>query len=426
VLALLRRPLRARDAGRVYYGLTGVSAFAYALCFTLNLVFQVRVIGLEPLQMVLVGTVLELTIFLFEVPTGIVADLYSRRASAIIGFALIGVGFALEGIIATFAAALLAQLVWGIGYTFTSGAVEAWVTDEVGEERVHHVFTKGTQVELTASIAGAVTAGALGVLALRAPIVAAGLIFVGLAVALLLVMPERHFAPTPRAERETFGHLRAQFVSGLHVARRRRVVRAFLLVSLLVGLASEVVDRLWTVRVLDDFTMPEIFGGDEAIAFAAFALIGTTVALLASLASGRWLPKHLPEERPALPVVLAALTQVAAIVGLALLGNLWLVLGAVWLRSAAQAFASPIERAWLNRNLDSASRATVLSMNGQMNAVGQVAGGPPLGALANVSGIPVALVVSAAIQLPTAALFARVRRATGRPEPDPEVAATQA
>lgn len=416
MLALLRRPLRAGDPSRVYYGLTGVSTFAYALCFTLNMVFQVKVIGLEPLQMVLVGTMLELTILFFEVPTGIVADLHSRRLSAIIGFALIGVGFALEGIIATFAAAMLAQFIWGIGYTFTSGAVEAWVTDEVGDEHIHRLFTRGTQVELSASIVGVVAAGALGLIALRVPIIAAGVVLVALAIGLLVVMPERHFAPIPRAERDAFGHLRDQLVAGLHVARRRKVVRAFLLVSLLVGLASEVVDRLWTVRVLDDFTMPAIFAGDEAVAFAAFALVGTTVSLLASLASSRWLPGHVPEERPAQPVVLAALTQVAAVVGLALLGNLWLVLAAVWVRGAAQAFAAPIERAWLNRNLDSSTRATVLSMNGQMNAVGQVAGGPPLGALANVVGIPVALLVSAAVQLPTVGLFARVRRLTGRPE----------
>ena len=75
MLTLLRRPLREADATSTFYVLTAVAAFAFALCFTLNLVFQYRVVGLDPFQMVLVGTVLEATCFLFEVPTGLVADL---------------------------------------------------------------------------------------------------------------------------------------------------------------------------------------------------------------------------------------------------------------------------------------------------------------------------------------------------------------
>src|SRR6478609_6976383 len=86
--------------------------------------------------MVLVGTVLEATTFLFEVPTGVVADLVSRRLSVIIGFLLTGLAFVVEGGIATFAAALLGNVVWGIGYTFVSGALQAWITDEVGPEHV--------------------------------------------------------------------------------------------------------------------------------------------------------------------------------------------------------------------------------------------------------------------------------------------------
>jgi len=92
------------------------------LVFTVNLLYLATVVGLSPLQLVLVGTVLEATCFLFEVPTGIVADLYSRRLSIIIGFLLIGAGFILEGSVPTFAAVLATQVLWGIGYTFTSGA----------------------------------------------------------------------------------------------------------------------------------------------------------------------------------------------------------------------------------------------------------------------------------------------------------------
>ncbi len=416
---LLLRPLRPADARRTFYALTAVSAFAFSACFTLNLVFQYRVIGLDPFQMVLVGTVLEATCFLFEVPTGVVADLVSRRLSVIIGFFLIGVGFAFEGVVATFAAAVVGNVVWGIGYTFTSGALQAWITDEVGEEAVGPVFTRETQVDLGASVVGTLAAGLLGLVALRVPVVVSGVVLMGLAVGLLLVMPERHFHPTPRGERETFAHLRAQLVGGLRVARHRRVVRAFLLVSLLVGLSSEVFDRLWRVRLLDTFAMPDVFGGDEALAFTAFALVGTLISLAASLASGRWLPRRFVDEHPAGPVVVAVTVQVLAVVGVAVLGNLWLVLACVWLRGAGQAFAGPIQAAWLNRNLESGTRATVLSMNGQADAIGQVAGGPPLGALASWASIPVALLVAAVVQAPSALAFLRVRRSSGRPDAEP-------
>jgi MFS family permease len=415
VLTLLRRPLREADAIPTFYALTAVAAFAFAACFTLGLVFQYRVVGLDPFQMVLVGTVLELTCFLFEVPTGIVADLWSRRVSVIIGFVLIGAGFAFEGIVATFTAAVIGNIVWGIGYTFTSGALQAWITDEVGEERVAPVFTRETQIDLAFTIVGTLAAGALGLISLRVPIIVAGATLVLLGVALWAVMPERHFHPTPGGERETYAHLKRQFLAGLAIARSRRVVRVFLLVSVLTGLASEVFDRLWQVRVLDSFDMPEVFGGDEAIAFTAFALVGTVVSLLASLASGRWLPRHVVDAHPGLPVAVAAAAQVLALAGLALVGSLWLALAFVWLRGAAMAFSRPIEAAWLARNLDSSTRATVLSMNSQAGAIGQVVGGPPLGALATRTSIPVAHLVAAVVQAPSVAAFWRIRRLGGQP-----------
>ena len=413
MLSLLRRPLREAEATPTFYALTAVAAFAFALCFTLNLVFQYRVVGLDPFQMVLVGTVLEVTCFLFEVPTGIVADLWSRRVSVIIGFVLVGAGFAVEGIVATFAAAIVGNVVWGIGYTFTSGALQAWITDEVGEEQVAPVFTRGTQIDLGASVVGTLAAGLLGLISLRVPVIVAGFTLILLGLVLWVVMPERNFSPTPRGERETYAHLKAQFLAGLRIARTRRVVRVFLFVSVLAGLASEVFDRLWQVRVLDTFEMPALFGGDEAVAFTVFALVGTLVSLTASLASGRWLPRHVVDSQPGLPVAIAAAAQVAAVVGVALFANLWLALACVWLRGAAMAFSGPIEAAWLARNLDSASRATVLSMDGQANAIGQVVGGPPLGALATRTSIPVAMLVAALVQAPSAIAFFRIRRLGG-------------
>jgi predicted MFS family arabinose efflux permease len=101
--------------------------------------------------------------------------------------------------------------------------------------------------------------------------------------------------------------------------------------------------------------------------------------------------------------------QVVFVLALALGGSLWLVLAALWGRGAAGALAAPVRSAWLNRNLSSGTRATVISMTSQLDAVGQVVGGPPLGALANRTSTSTALVASALVLTPAVVLYARLR-----------------
>src|SRR6476661_4128840 len=204
---LLWRPWRPARPHSVYYLLGGGTSFLLVLAFTLNQVYYVTVVGLSPLQLVLVGTVLEATCFLFEIPTGVVADLYSRRLSVLIGVSLLGAGMLLQGLVPTFAAVLVAQVVWGTGSTFLSGADQAWLADEIGEDAVGPVFTRETQLTLALTVVATLTAGGLGLLGLGVPVAASGAGLLVLAVVLLLVMPEEHFHRTPAAERDTFRHL---------------------------------------------------------------------------------------------------------------------------------------------------------------------------------------------------------------------------
>ena len=106
---------------------------------------MVKVAGLDPLQMLLVGTVLEATIFLFEIPTGIIADAVSRRLSVTIGHVLTGLGFLMLALLPTFWMIVLSQIIWGIGATFISGAYAAWLTDEVRVARSGGVFLRASQ-----------------------------------------------------------------------------------------------------------------------------------------------------------------------------------------------------------------------------------------------------------------------------------------
>jgi DHA3 family tetracycline resistance protein-like MFS transporter len=111
----------------IYLGIKGSFAFFFTLWATVAAVYRIEVVHLDPLRLVLLGTALEVAVFLFEVPTGVVADTYGRRPSVITGCMLMGCGFALEGAIPEFIAVLAAQAVWGVGYTFISGALEAWI-----------------------------------------------------------------------------------------------------------------------------------------------------------------------------------------------------------------------------------------------------------------------------------------------------------
>ncbi|MEP6630492.1 MAG: MFS transporter, partial [Lapillicoccus sp.] len=190
---LLWSPMRPARPQTVYYLLGGGTSFLLVLAFTLNQVYYVTVVGLGPLEMVLVGTLLEATCFLFEIPTGVVADLYSRRLSVVVGVTLVGAGMLLQGLIPTFAAVLVAQVVWGTGVTFLSGADQAWLADEIGEDAIAVVFTRETQLSLALTLLAPIAAGALGLLGLGVPVAVSGAGLLALAVVLLLVMPEEHF-----------------------------------------------------------------------------------------------------------------------------------------------------------------------------------------------------------------------------------------
>jgi DHA3 family tetracycline resistance protein-like MFS transporter len=120
------------------------------------------------------GTTLEVSVLLFEIPTGVVADIHSRKLSIVIGYVLIGAGFILEGSFPIFWTILLAQVVWGLGYTFTSGATEAWISDEIGEEKAAQAFMRSSQLGHVGGLVGLVAGIVMGNIQITLPIILGG------------------------------------------------------------------------------------------------------------------------------------------------------------------------------------------------------------------------------------------------------------
>lgn len=398
--------IRKLDATKVYLFIEFAASAFFAMMFVTTSLYEVTVAGLTPLQLVLVGTTLEISAFVFEIPTGIVADVYSRRLSIIIGYLLMGLGFLVEGFFPFFAPILLAQVIWGLGYTFTSGATQAWITDEIGEEPANKLFLRATQVGLFASLLGMGAAALVGAQNVSMPIRVGGLGVALTGVVLAFIMPETGFRPTPREDRNTLQQIGYTFREGLQTVRTSPRLMSIVGVGLFYGLYSEGFDRLWVKLLLDNFNLPVLFGSNEVAFFAALKVVGTILTLFtirfvekrvntgSSLAIGR-----------AMLLITAAIS--AALVGFALVPVLLVVLGLYLVIHVLRKVAIPLTTAWINQKLDSRVRATVHSMFGQVDAIGQIAGGPGVGLIAGLASVAAAITTSGLLLSPALFLIGR-------------------
>jgi DHA3 family tetracycline resistance protein-like MFS transporter len=402
------------DAYKFYLFIETASSLLYFLAFTAMSLYEIRVAGLSPLQLVLVGTTLELTVLLCEVPTGIVADVYSRRLSIIIGFCIVGLGFLLEGLVPLFATILLAQVLWGLGYTFTSGSRQAWLSDEIGEGRANQAFLSANKFSLGGSLAGMLLAILIGSQRVNLPILVSGGLFILLAGILVLTMSEHGFHPAPMEQRNTYQQMLQTFRLGLQTVRQRPRLITILGMGLFYGLYSEGFDRLWVKHLLGRFTLPVLFGNNEIAFFGIMMAFG----MLLAIAVTALIEKRLDTSQPRLiGRLMFGLTCGIAVFIVLFAWSPWLglTLGVYLLISALRNLVGPLTDAWVNQRLDSDVRATILSMTGQVDAVGQITGGPLIGLVASLFSVPAAMTVSGLLLTPALALIRDADRKTELP-----------
>ncbi|HEU5368842.1 MAG TPA: MFS transporter [Ktedonobacterales bacterium] len=396
-----------------YLILGGASAFFSTIMFTLNQLYQLQVAHLNPLQLVLVGTVLETTVFLTQVPTGALADVYSRRLAVIVGIFLIGAGFILEGAIPRFETILLAQVIWGVGATFTDGADSAWITDEIGEEQVGHAFLRASQLGQVLSLVAIPISVALGSVRLNVPILVGAGLYVLLGVFLIAFMPEQGFKPTPREDRASGGGrwqaLAETTRSGVRLIRRRPILLTFLGITLLYGAFSEGFDRLWIAHLVDNFSFPAL-GHFQPVVWFGIISAGSMLLCIGAIEVVRRRVDMNRHRQVAWALFAFTALLSASVMLFALAGSFFLALAAYWIASVFRRIRVPVFNTWLTQNIDPSVRATVLSIDGQTDALGQIAGGPALGAVATYGSLRAALALAGAILLPALLLFVRAGR----------------
>lgn len=410
--------MRRLPATTVSYGIEFFADIGFHAATTVMAVYYVSEVGLNPLELVLLGTVFEATIFLFEIPTGVIADTYSRRASVILGLTLEGIAAIAMGLTESYAGLIAASMLWGVAVTCMSGAYEAWITDEVGVERVGRVFMRNAQFAYAGAIVGALTGVGVAMWDLGAALVYGGAITLATGLTCLVVMPEHGFARKPASERlGAWRDVKTTAVAGGRLIRAERLLLIIVAIMFFVGAASEGVDRLWEAHLIRDVGLPDLAGLDPVVWFGLINAVG----LLAGIVITSFLiPRFEHADNAALARALMLLTAggAIAVVVFGLAVGFALALVAYMVARLSRRIIDPLYLTWLNRNIeDSSVRATVTSMVNQANAFGEVAGGPGVGAVGTVFSLRAALVLAGVLLTPAVALYARaVRHGGSEPE----------
>ncbi len=398
----------------VYLILEFSTALFLSLIFTVDMVYHVTVVGLSPLQLVLVGTTLEATVFLFEIPTGVLADVKSRRLSIIIGYVLMGLGFIVEGSLPFFSTILLAQVLWGLGFTFTSGATQAWVVDESGESRAGEAFMRGAQAANIGRLLAIPLGIALGSVSVPLPVVLGGILLLLLALFLALTMSETGFHPLPPEQRTTWGMMLKTARDARRLTRRQPVLLTLLGIGFFYGLYSEGLDRLWTAHCLENLAAPWLKDIEPVVWIGAIR----GIVLGISLGATEFVRRRVDTRRA--PTVARALMVdagliVAALAGFGLTRNFGVALLLYCAIGTLRSVITPLYATWFNLRIDDPQvRATMFSVSSQVDAIGQISGGPVVGVIGNRS-IRAALVISALLLSPVVPLYARAIRRTKEP-----------
>jgi MFS family permease len=405
----------ARQVQRTYLLLTMLTTLAASFIWGINTLFLLDA-GLDNTEAFAANAFFTVGQVIFEVPTGVVADTRGRRFSFLLGAATLLVSTLLYLVMWQLQASLLgwalASILLGLGFTFFSGATEAWLVDALKASDfsgdLESIFGRAQTVAgvamLTGSVAGGLVAQAtdLGVPYL----LRAALLGVTLVVAFLF-MHDLGFTPkrgaTPAAE------VRNVVRGAIDGGWRNPPVRWLMLAApFTVGVG------FYAFYAFQPYLL-ELYGDPSAYGIAGLAAAIIAGAQIVGGLIVPWARRLFSRRTHAIIVGSVSTAIILALVGW--VPNFWvaLVLMVAW--ALVFAIEAPLRQAYINGVIPSEQRATVLSFDALMGSAGGVVTQPALGRTADLYGYPGSYVAAAAIQALAVpfALLARRENAASDP-----------
>jgi MFS family permease len=344
--------------------------------------------GLSPAQLVLIGAAQGAVMLTFEVPAGVLADTVSRKWSLVVSHVLMGTAMIATGLVTDFEPLLLTQMLWGLSWTFASGADVAWITDELDQpKRISGVLVRSGRADLLGAAVGIVAFGALAALTERSTaMVLAGTAMLLLGLYVVVRFRERNFVP---ASTKRWSASYAVLKRGLLLARHSRAILVMFAATFLVNGATEV-GRLFQKRLID-IGLPS----DPVVWFMVLGII----TLFVGAAALRVVEHRIEGVRTAqLGYVLACLAGVAGLVVLAIAPEELSGSAAIlFVSGIAVPLTRTLSTIWVNRQTSGDVRATVHSFLAQSEYLGEIVFGVGIAAVARIAGLSPALIAGGAL-----------------------------
>jgi MFS family permease len=374
----------SRSIQRTYLLLTLGNTLAASLIWGINTIFLLDA-GLSNLEAFAANAFFTAGMVLFEVPTGIVADTAGRRTSYLLGTVTLALSTLLYVLLweieAPFWQWAVASVLLGLGFTFFSGAVEAWLVDALTATgftgRLESVFGRGQVVGGAAMLTGSLAGGFIAEqTSLGVPFAIRGAILAVMFVVAYRLMHDVGFTPQKGAGPLT--EMRKIASASIEYGWRVPAVKWLMVEALFTGGVG-----IYSFYALQPYLL-ELWGDPHAYQIAGLvAAIVAGAQILGGLAAPRI--RQLFRRRTSALIATAAL----GVLTLAMIGvvkSFWAVIGLIVVWGLLFAATMPIRQAFLNGLIPSRQRATILSFDSMMASTGGVWAQPVLGKAADVWG----------------------------------------
>ena len=393
---------------RTYYVLTAGNTLAASLIWGINTIFLLDA-GLSNFQAFAANAFFTAGMVLFEIPTGIVADRWGRRVSFLCGTltlaATTGLYVLLWQLRSPFVWWAIVSALLGLGFTFFSGATEAWLVDALTATRfdgqLEGVFARGQIIGGAMMLGGSVAGGYLAQLTnLGVPYVVRAGILIGVFVLALFAMHDIGF--TAHRGDHPLTEMRKIVDNSVEHGLKVPAVRATMLAGLFSGGVG-----IYVFYALQPYLL-DLWGDQRAYGIAGLvAAISAGAQIVGGLLTERIRAAF--QRRTSALLILQSMSVLMLVV-MGLVGNFWLVVVAITISGLAESASQPIRQAYLNGMIPSQQRATILSFDSLIDNAGGIVAQPALGKSADVWGYPASYLLSAAGTALALPFLARARK----------------